>query len=89
MRSFVSFATEGSLLCGGGRLVLDDHGHGQSGGPHRPTRDGELTYSYDANRNRTSIGYPGGVSTSYSFDFADRPESLMVTRAGEACVRHR
>ncbi|HSL81228.1 MAG TPA: hypothetical protein VLF66_00545, partial [Thermoanaerobaculia bacterium] len=38
----------------------------------RTTRDGELTYSWDANGNRTGIGYPGGVVATYTHDFADR-----------------
>jgi RHS repeat-associated protein len=45
----------------------------------RRTRDGALSMSYDANGNRTGIGYPGEVSATYTFDFADREESLTVT----------
>ena len=45
----------------------------------RPTQDGELTYGYDVNGNRTTIGYPGGVTATYGYDFADRPSSLAVT----------
>ncbi|HSL83931.1 MAG TPA: hypothetical protein VLF66_14245, partial [Thermoanaerobaculia bacterium] len=45
----------------------------------RRTRDGELTMSFDANGNRTGIGYPGNVSATYTFDFANREESLTVT----------
>ncbi|MGD2071848.1 MAG: RHS domain-containing protein, partial [Gemmatimonadota bacterium] len=48
----------------------------------RVTRDGELTYAYDANGNRTTIGYPGGVSATYGYDFADRQTSLSVTSPG-------
>lgn len=44
----------------------------------RTTRDGELTYGYDENGNRTAVGYPGGVSATYSYDRADRPLSLTV-----------
>lgn len=44
----------------------------------RMTQDGELTYGYDANGNRTTIGYPGGVTATYGFDFADREASLEV-----------
>jgi len=44
----------------------------------RVTRDGALVYSYDANGNRTSIGYPGGVSATYGYDFADRQDTLSV-----------
>ena len=48
----------------------------------RVTLDGDLTYQYDTNGNRTSIGYPGGVSAAYGFDFADRQASLAVTSPG-------
>jgi RHS repeat-associated protein len=50
----------------------------------RATRDGELTYSYDTNGNRTGIGYPGGVAATYSHDFADREVTLAVTSPGGA-----
>jgi len=45
----------------------------------RMTRDGDLTYAYDANGNRRRIVYPGGVIADYTFDLADREESLTVT----------
>ena len=48
----------------------------------RTTKDGELVYVYDANGNRTGIGYPGSVSATYGFDFADREVSLDVTTPG-------
>jgi RHS repeat-associated protein len=48
----------------------------------RTTKDGELVYTWDANGNRTGIGYPGGVSATYGFDFADREVSLSVTSPG-------
>jgi RHS repeat-associated protein len=45
----------------------------------RAMQDGTLAYTYDANGNRTSIGYPGGGPTaSYTFDFADREQSLSL-----------
>ncbi|MGH2627505.1 MAG: hypothetical protein ACRDHY_12745, partial [Anaerolineales bacterium] len=44
----------------------------------RTVQDGELTYGYDANGNRTTIGYPGGVTARFSHDFADREASLKV-----------
>ncbi|HSL81643.1 MAG TPA: RHS repeat-associated core domain-containing protein, partial [Thermoanaerobaculia bacterium] len=50
----------------------------------RTTRDGELTYSWDANGNRTGIGYPGGVVATYTHDFADREVTLSVTTPGGA-----
>ena len=45
----------------------------------RLTQDGDLTYGYDRNGNRTGVGYPGGVAASYTFDFADRESTLAVT----------
>ncbi len=39
----------------------------------RLIRDGDLTYGYDRNGNRRTIGYPGGVTATYSYDLADRP----------------
>jgi RHS repeat-associated protein len=48
----------------------------------RPLSDGELTFIYDKNGNRTTIGYPGGTVASYTYDFADRPVSLTATPSG-------
>jgi len=45
----------------------------------RPTQDGALSLAYDANGNRSDVGYPGGVSAAYTFDHADREETLSVT----------
>nr|MDP9120122.1 hypothetical protein [Acidobacteriota bacterium] len=47
----------------------------------RTTQDGALTYGYDRNGNRTTIGYPGGVTATYGYDFADR-QSTMTTSGG-------
>ena len=44
----------------------------------RRTRDGALEYSYDENGNRVGITYPGGVTASYDYDYADRQETLLV-----------
>ena len=33
------------------------------------------TYGYDADGNRSTIGYPSGRTVTYTFDFADRPYS--------------
>ena len=44
----------------------------------RVTRDGDLTYVYDGNGNRVSVGYPGGTTATYGFDFADRHQALDV-----------
>ncbi|MEM9553169.1 MAG: RHS repeat-associated core domain-containing protein [Acidobacteriota bacterium] len=45
----------------------------------RRLQEGPLVYAYDANGNRTSIEYPGGVITSSTYDFADRQSTLDVT----------
>ena len=53
------------------------------------TDDGDfvVTYGYDADGNRTSLGYPSGQVVSYSYDFAGRPvaassaSKLFVTSA--------
>jgi hypothetical protein len=44
----------------------------------RVTQDGAPTYAYDENDNRAEVGYPGGVSATYAYDFADRAASLAV-----------
>ncbi|MDX1449973.1 MAG: hypothetical protein R3246_13020, partial [Acidimicrobiia bacterium] len=40
--------------------------------------EGGLSYTYDANGNRTTITYPSGAVATYSHDFADREETLTV-----------
>lgn len=42
----------------------------------RMLEDGALTYEYDANGYRTKVTYPGGVSATYTPDFADRDAML-------------
>ena len=42
----------------------------------RVTQDGSLAYLYDANGNRSQITYPGNVTATYGFDFADRQNTL-------------
>jgi RHS repeat-associated protein len=54
----------------------------------RTVKDGELTYSYDKNGNRTGIVYPGGVNATYGFDFADRQASLGVTTPAGGVTPH-
>ncbi len=49
----------------------------------RLTQDGELSYAYDANGNATSLVYPGGVTAVTTYDFADRPASLLAQRTGK------
>jgi hypothetical protein len=44
-----------------------------------------LTYTFDANGNRASIGYPGGATASYTFDFGDREQGS----GGEALFPYR
>jgi RHS repeat-associated protein len=48
----------------------------------RTLADGSLAYAYDANGNVSTIGYPGGNSSIYTYDFADRPSSLSATVNG-------
>ncbi|HWM91166.1 MAG TPA: RHS repeat-associated core domain-containing protein [Thermoanaerobaculia bacterium] len=48
----------------------------------RMTRDGDLTYSYDSNGNRTTIDYPEDIVATYTYDHADRQKSLSVTVDG-------
>ncbi len=48
----------------------------------RILQDGDLSYGYDANGNAVSLVYPGGVEAVTTFDFADRPASLLARRAG-------
>ncbi len=45
----------------------------------RMTQDGALSFSYDQNGNQTTIGYPGGVSATYTYDFSDRAATLSVS----------
>ncbi|HEV8578164.1 MAG TPA: RHS repeat-associated core domain-containing protein, partial [Thermoanaerobaculia bacterium] len=49
----------------------------------RMTQDGDLTYGYDANGNPISLVYPGGVEAVSTFDFADRPSTLLARRTGK------
>ncbi len=44
----------------------------------RLARDGALSYDYDKNGNRIEIGHPGGVRAVYSYDFANRQQSLTA-----------
>lgn len=37
-----------------------------------------LGYTYDKNGNRLSVTYPGAVTASYGYDFADRPSTLSL-----------
>ncbi|MGB6363794.1 MAG: RHS repeat-associated core domain-containing protein, partial [Thermoanaerobaculia bacterium] len=48
----------------------------------RVTQDGALVYAYDDNGNRTEIGYPGGVTVTYTHDYADRQETLTLEDGG-------
>jgi len=36
------------------------------------------TFNFDANGNRSTIGYPSGIMAQTTFDFADRPYSLTA-----------
>jgi RHS repeat-associated protein len=44
----------------------------------RVLQDGNLSYTYDGNSNRLTVTYPGAVTASYTYDFADRPLSLSL-----------
>jgi RHS repeat-associated protein len=44
----------------------------------RATEDGALGFRYDENGNRIEIDYPGDVTASYTYDFADRQQALTV-----------
>jgi RHS repeat-associated protein len=49
----------------------------------RILQDGALAYGYDANGNPTSLLYPGGVEAVTTYDYADRPATLLARRAGQ------
>jgi RHS repeat-associated protein len=53
----------------------------------RTTGDGALSYAYDKNGNATQIGYPGGLTANYTYDFADRQSTLATTGSGGANVQ--
>jgi YD repeat-containing protein len=40
--------------------------------------DGALAYGLDANGNRLTLTYPGGVVATSTYDFADRPASVSL-----------
>ncbi len=46
------------------------------------TQDGAFTYAHDANGNRQTITYPGGLIATYTFDHADREVSLTAQPSG-------
>ena len=48
----------------------------------RMTRDGDLTYAYDKNGNRTEITYLDGGVARYTLDFADRDMTLEYEPLG-------
>ena len=48
----------------------------------RLLQDGALGFTWDANGNAAMIVYPGDVTAVYSYDFADRPTSLLARRPG-------
>ena len=50
----------------------------------RLTQDGELGYLYDGNGNPATVVYPGGVQAVTTFDYADRPSTLVAKRPGKA-----
>src|SRR5436305_3231153 len=44
----------------------------------RMLQDGSLAYTWDKNGNRQGVVYPGNVTASYTFDFADRQATLSM-----------
>lgn len=52
----------------------------------RMTRDGALTYGYDSNGNKTTIGYPSNVTATYTYDHAGRQETLSMTVGTDPAV---
>ncbi len=50
----------------------------------RILQDGALGYGYDANGNPASLTYPGGVEAVTTFDYADRPATLLARRSGQS-----
>ena len=50
----------------------------------RVTQDGDLGFTYDGNGNRETVTYLGSVVATYTFDFADRAESVTVDPGGGA-----
>ena len=46
----------------------------------RLLQDGALGFTWDANGNAATIVYLGDVTAIYTYDFADRPESLPARR---------
>ena len=44
----------------------------------RVVQDGGLLYAWDRNDNLLTVAYPGGVTASYAYDFADRPSALSL-----------
>ncbi len=48
----------------------------------RPTTEGNLTFTHDANGNVQTIGYPGNLLATYSYDAMDRQRSLAVQEGG-------
>ena len=56
-------------------IGFTDYGYDEFG---RLATDGELGYGYDDNGNREEVTYPGGVTATYTYDFADRQQSLVV-----------
>ncbi|MFL6232995.1 MAG: RHS repeat-associated core domain-containing protein [Thermoanaerobaculia bacterium] len=44
----------------------------------RTTQDGALAYFYDKNGNLLTLGYPNGMTATYTYDFADRQSTLQM-----------
>ena len=48
----------------------------------RLLQDGALGFTWDANGNAATLVYPGDVTAVYTYDFADRPATLLARRPG-------
>ena len=44
----------------------------------RVAQDGSLSYTYDKNGNALTLGYPNSVTATYTYDFADRQDTLEI-----------
>ena len=42
-----------------------------------------MAYGYDANGNPTALVYPGGMEAVTTYDYADRPATLLASRPGQ------
>jgi len=61
----------------------------RAGRPTSSTINGRaVTYSYDANGNRTGLGYPGGLSVVYEYDGVNRMKAVRQQGASTALATY-